>query len=96
MKTIQTVALWVATLIGLVMAIIGFSGLVNVGLRTYIFTKADQNCYYAPELVKTGRLTQDIVCENQNEAQRQRDAVNGIALLITGLPVGVFFYKKTK
>ena|SRR3990167_8111437 len=98
---IKKIFTWTGTLVGTVLMIVGVSGLVNVGLRTYVFKLADQNCYYSrPNPVSKGEVEQqeseELICENQNKAQKQRDAVNGIALLITGLPVAYFFYRRTK
>ena len=47
---IRSIYLYVATLIGLVILIIGAGRFIDMGLRTYIFTKADENIenYFMP------------------------------------------------
>ena len=92
---IKKIFTWIGTLVGTIMLIWGATGLVNLGLRTYVFKLADQNCYYAP-VVDGKPDNMDVVCESQNKAQRQRDAVNGLTLLLIGAPVAGFFYKRTK
>lgn len=39
---IRTIYLYLFTLIGLALVVIGSAGLVNLGLRSFIFTKADE------------------------------------------------------
>ncbi|MCK9187178.1 MAG: hypothetical protein PHS16_01415 [Candidatus Colwellbacteria bacterium] len=40
---IRTIYLYLFTLVGLVLMVIGSAGLVNLGLRTFVFTKADED-----------------------------------------------------
>jgi hypothetical protein len=40
---IRTIYLYLFTLVGLILVVIGSAGLVNLGLRSYVFTKADED-----------------------------------------------------
>lgn len=95
--------LWAMTLIGLVISIVGAIGLVDLALKTWIFTKADNDCYYGVIRVqeeKTGDAVSETdyqkqCLENQN-ARRQSKAATSIAQIIIGVPVFLFFFKTAK
>lgn len=102
---IRKIYLYLFTLIGLALITIGCVRLVGLGLKTYIFTKADIYIEYpiarpikiAPaEGDKTEELqqpTKEEIEEYQNKQQtgnRQRDAAESLAMLIVGLPL--YFY----
>lgn len=102
---IRKIYLYIFTLVGLALITIGCVRLVGLGLKTYIFTKADIYIEYpiarpikiAPvEGDKTEELqqpTKEEVEEYQNKQQtanRQRDAAESLAMLIVGLPL--YFY----
>jgi hypothetical protein len=58
---LRIVYIYLFSLIGLVLMIIGSVQLVNLGLKTYIFTKADQEqFYYEPRPVTIGKDGQPI------------------------------------
>ncbi len=44
---IRTIYLYLFALVGLAMAVVGTSRLVDIGLKQYIFTKADEDIYRA-------------------------------------------------
>ena len=44
---IRTIYLYLFALVGLIMVVIGFSMLINIGLKTWVFTKADEQPQYA-------------------------------------------------
>ena len=48
MNIVRTLYLYLFSLIGLVVAVIGMVGLVNLALKTFIFTQADRNFYNTP------------------------------------------------
>ncbi|HUT96191.1 MAG TPA: hypothetical protein VMW82_01315 [Candidatus Paceibacterota bacterium] len=96
--------LWAMTLIGLVISIIGAIGLVDLALKTWVFTKADDECYYydavrVPE-EKTGSVVSEVdyqkQCLENQTARRQSKAATSIAQIIIGVPVFLFFFKTAK
>ncbi len=116
---IRNIYLYIVTLIGLVMLVIALVDLIQLGLKTWIFTLADQQDTYqsiptTPYGIKNISTTnlQNATSTNltiedrqafeqwkndyqnwetntknidQKKAQKQRDAVRDIALLIVGL-----------
>src|SRR6185436_20982396 len=98
--TLRKSFLYIFATVGLVIAIIGGVSLINLGLKTYVFKKADNYCYnYTVPVDKSGNPTdrtqaqvdQDKKnCEDQQAAQRQSQAANAIAMLIVGIPL--YFY----
>lgn len=100
MDKIKRLFVWIFTLIGLILMIIGSVQIINLGLKTYIFPKADSNyCYSPPSPVDGKPLPDDGYlkqCRDQQDAQKQRDASQALALLITGTPVFTYFLRRTK
>ena len=104
---IRRVYLYLTSLIGLVLVLIGAVQLINLGLKAYIFTKAD-NIYYfgacqptvvGPDAKTIPTFDQD-ECERQQKeqrsAQRQSDAARSIAFIIVGAPVWLYHWSKVK
>lgn len=89
--------LYLVSVITLVIWVIGAIMLLNMGLKTWVFTKADQNYYSYP--CPTAPDTKDVGCdqatmdrqkkmEDENRAaQKQRDAAQALAFIIVGVPV---------
>lgn len=92
---------YMVSIIALFMVIFSLADMVNIALRTYVFTKADSSYYpYVPEMlcpvtstptVKGGpcvtREEQDKINAESRSAQRQRDLVRDISFLIVGIPL---------
>ncbi len=102
--TLRKVFLYIFASVGLVLTIIGLVTVLNLGLKTYIFTKADNYCFErsipsavkpdGQELTEAEKLAQEEenrrICEEQRTASRQSQAANSVALLIVGVPL--YFY----
>lgn len=102
---IRKIYLYVFSFIGLLLIVIGLVRLVDLGLKVYIFKKADVFIYYpqpariekdgttqemTPEEEEKFRAEQEKVQKEQAESQRQREASNSLAMIIIGAPL--FFY----
>ncbi len=95
--TLRKTFLYIFASVGLVITIIGSVSLINLGLKTYVFTKADRYCYDYASVPKEGTsgstATQEEIdrarksCEENQTAQRQSQASNAIAMLIVGAPL---------
>ncbi len=101
MSKIGIIFKWLFALVAFVVSIIGLVGILNLGLRTYVFTKADQNCYVQPmaapaPAAKGIDIDQKIVCDANQTSQRQRDAALDLAMIIVGVPIAVFFYRSVR
>ena len=109
-EKIKLFFLYLFTLTGLVLTLIGAVQILNLGLRQYVFTKADeQNCprpYYPildkmydkqpPAELREQEERNRQLCLEERTARRQNDAAQALAFLIVGLPVFAFFYRRTK
>ncbi|HEV8600996.1 MAG TPA: hypothetical protein VGQ87_00150, partial [Patescibacteria group bacterium] len=97
--TLRKSFLYIFATVGLVISIIGAVSLINLAIKSYILTKADNYCYnyaYPMSVDKEGKsieLTQQQKdeqkkqCEEQRTSQKQSQAANAIAMLIVGLPL---------
>lgn len=90
--------LYLVSTISLVIAVIGAIGIINLGLKAWIFTKADNYYSYpvcpvaTPDGKSTGcdqaTLDQQKKQDEQNRtAQRQNAAAQGLAMIIVATPV---------
>lgn len=95
--------MYLVSLITLVMIVVAAVGLINLGLKQWVFTKADSDFYYIP---RVECLAEDESCdpksidqeelqrqEDQRSAQKQRDAAQDIAMLLVATPVFVFHFR---
>ena len=79
------------------MLIIGAVGFIDMGLKAYVFTAADQeDYYYSRPIVAEG--SREITAEKDNQenqetknnyirSQRHREAARDLSLIIVGLPL---------
>jgi hypothetical protein len=100
--TLRKSFLYIFATVGLIISIVGAVSLINLGLKTYVFKKADNYCYNfaTPASVdKNGNsvgLTQQQKdeqakqCQEQQTAQRQSQAAQAIAMLIVGAPLYLY------
>lgn len=105
---IRKVYLYLFSLVGLVLITIGGVQLVNLGLKTYIFTKADQYYEYpvarpsstAPDgktaVVEPSKEQTDEFQRNQRASQRQREASIALAMIIIGAPLFLYHWNRIK
>lgn len=97
-KLIKVLFIYVATLVGLLMMIWGSGSLVNLALKTWVFTEADSCFSYM--VVPPGKTDAQEVevknCEKQRNSNRQSEAANAISQLLVGAPVFWAFYKLAK
>lgn len=100
---VKKIYIYLFSAIGLVIVIIGSVQLINLGLKAWIFTKADIYYNYpmpvsAPEKggQVIGQPDQKAVDEYQRNnlvSQRQRDAANAIAMIIVGAPLFIYHWR---
>lgn len=118
-NTIRQIYFYAATLIFLIMSVVAMISLLNLGMKTYVFTKADMaygqtcdefgNAFYAPkpvsepgqpavrELSAEEKAADKAACEKnlaeQRSAQRQRDLVQWLSMLLVSAPLFVLHFK---
>lgn len=103
---IKKVYLYVVSLISLVIIVVGSIMLINLALKTWVFTKADNNYYpeyQCPQPAPASdKSIAPVPCNDEEQArlskqerdnrvsQKQRDAAQAIAMILVASPV--FFY----
>jgi hypothetical protein len=99
---VKKIYIYLFSAIGLIVVIIGSVQLIDIGLKAWIFTKAD-NYYSYPMPVSTpdkGQVAQqpdqaviDEYQKNNMESQRQSSASNAIAMIIVGVPLFLYHWR---
>jgi hypothetical protein len=89
--------------VGLVLCVVGLVSLINLGLRTWVFTKSDYPCYQPVAVDKNSNVSAEDQqaqadrdqknCEEQRVSSKQSSASNAIAMLIVGLPLYLYHWK---
>ena len=103
---IRLVYLYLFSLVGLVLIVIGSVQMINLGLTAWVFKQADQISYYPyqqPKVVLDDGLTvvdaEEVERiekerieyeERERDSRRQRTASNALAMILVGAPL--YFY----
>lgn len=115
---LKNLYLYLVSFVALMMIVFSVADVINIVLRTYVFTKADKDFYSYPQPAclpasradappKPGATSTDEKCvisaeqqklqEKQNQdnrtAQKQRDLVRDLSMIIVGLPLFVYHWK---
>jgi hypothetical protein len=103
--------LYLVSVISLVIAVVGAIMILNIALKTWIFTKADTLDYYygtcasskAPTL--EGRMMEctpeeeskyEQEARDRRSSQKQRDAAQALAMIIVASPVWMYHWKMAR
>lgn len=105
MQHIKKIYLYAVSLIALVIMVIATITLINLGLKTFVFTKADVDYYSKPipcdQRVEESNLKQ-LACDYEQEVKdnedrrlgdKQREVSNSLAMLIVAIPVFYYHWK---
>lgn len=94
--SLRLLYLYLFSFVGLIIVVFGSIGLVNLGLKTYLFTDAD---YYevTPVINEKGQPTISVEEETARQKrevarQRQRQMAESVASIIVGLPVYLYHW----
>ncbi len=105
MHNIKKIYLYLVSLIALFIVVFGSITLLNMGLKTWVFTKADKDYFsYAicPPVMEGESKVPASECnekeqreraEESRAAQRQREAANAVAMILVGAPVFYFHWR---
>ncbi len=104
MQSIKKIYLYLVSVIALIIMVIGGIMLLNMALKTWLFTKADKDLYLAPcptmvdkpEVSTCDEPAQRKLAEENRVAQKQRDAAQALAMLIVATPVWYFHWRLAK
>src|SRR6476469_10901474 len=96
MAWIKKVYLYLVSLVSLVILIVAGIMLINMALKTWVFTKADTNIYYSapvcdtkadPNCKPVSKEEMEQQQRDERTAQKQRDAAQALAMIIVATPV---------
>jgi phage protein D len=104
MQHIKKIYLYLVSLVSLIIIIVGSIMLLNMALKTWVFTKADRDFYgypYCPTEIRTpeGSEAKPVDCNEEEQkkrneenraAQKQRDAAQALSMILVASPV--FYY----
>lgn len=110
MAFIRKIYLYLFSLIGLVLVVIGCVQLVNLGLKAYVFTAADQYYSYpvaapVPQVGKGISTTvpteptdaqMQVYQNEQTKSQRESTAADALAMIIVGVPLYLYHWRVIK
>ena len=100
--------LYLVSVISLIIAVIGAIMLINLGLKAWVFTKADQVDYSYPCAVPAPVGQQSSGCDqatidaqkkqaqDNQTSQRQNTAAQAIAMLVIATPVWYYHWRLAK
>jgi hypothetical protein len=102
---IRKIYLYLISLVGIILITIGCVKLIDLALKTYVFTKADVYYEYPmtkpiSAIEKIGAITYQEPSKaeieefnaKQRTSQRQRTAAESLALIIVGLPLYLYHW----
>lgn len=103
---IRKIYLYLFALIGLVMMVVGVARLVTLGLKVYVFTKADKFYEYPAgrqvkipseeskesEFIQPSKEDLEEYNKNQQSSNRQREAAESLGWIIVGLPLYAYHW----
>ena len=106
MGIVRKIYLYLFSTIGLVIAVIGAVQLVDLGLKAWVFKKADVYLDYPRPAVslETGKPVENEISKEELEkfnktqldSQRQRQAAGAIAMIVVGLPLYFYHWRIVK
>lgn len=106
---IKNLYLYLVSFVALMMVVFSLADVINIALRAYIFTKADDIPFYGPEMEcatpgptpgTDGKdvprcISKDEQMQRQKEqqtAQRERDLVRDISMILVGIPLFAYHW----
>mgnify|MGYP001563332469 CR=1 FL=1 len=115
-KTIKSIYFYLVSFVALMMVVFSSADMINIALRTWVFTAADKDTYAYPRAVcevpapatptepKAVPAPTKEECEKQNKeytqqqeasriAQKQRDVVRDISMILVGIPLFLIHWK---
>lgn len=110
-KWVKRLYLYMFSAAGLLLLIIGSVGIINLGLRALIFTKADKIVIYPapPKLINSedNKSVENINVEEYEKKnikyqkdeiikRRQKQAASNIAMILVGLPLFLYHWRLSR
>jgi len=103
MEWIKRIYVYLFSAVGLVLVVIGSVQLINLALKSWVFTKADVYYNYPAPKVVAERPDQQVeepnpkaveeFQKNDLASRRQRQAASAIAMIIVGAPLFLYHWR---
>jgi len=104
---IRTIYLYIFTLVGLILVVIGGVRFLDMGLKAFVFTQAEQEYridYREPKPISVDEETgcKECVCpelisnEDYITQRRHRDASESLAMILVGIPLYLYHWRIIK
>lgn len=104
---IRTIYLYIFTLVGLILAVVGGVRFLDMGLKMFVFTQAEQRYEYdyrepKPIINEDGAKEVDCNCpelisnEDYVTQSRHRNASESLALILVGIPLYLYHWNIIK
>ena len=108
--TLKKAYLYLVSMIALVIMVVGAIMLIDLGLKTWVFTKADRDMYMYPPCVKSidPGTGENIGCdaalveeqkkqaEESRTAQKQRESAQALAMIVVAGPIWWYHWKQAR
>ena len=99
--SIRTIYLYLFSLIGLVLIVIGLVRILDLGLKVYVFKQADQYAVYPQRIDGQAneaeqeriRIEQEMAEVKNVKSRRQNTASSSLAMIIIGLPLFLYHWR---
>ncbi len=113
-KVIKSLYFYLVSFVALMMVVFSTADMINIALKTWVFTAADKDMYAYTRAVcevpapatdpKAVPAMTKAECEKQNDentkqqeasriAQRQRDVVRDISMIVVGIPLFLIHWR---
>ena len=95
---IRTIYLYTFACLGLVLLTVGSVGFLNMGLKAYVFTKAEdeEKMYRVSVPIKGSAEEQELPEVNYVVSKRHKDAAMNLSLILIGLPLYLYHWTLIK
>lgn len=94
---VRLIYLYLFSLIGLLIVVIGTVRMVDLGLKVFVFKDADKFDYSAPQPVDGGKGFDEkdaqARAEREQDRSRQRETSGSVAMILVGLPLYLYHWK---
>ena len=104
---IRTIYLYIFTLVGLILVVIGGVRFLDMGLKMFVFTQAEQEYEYDYREPKAVTIDEESGCkecvcpglisnEERITQRRHRDASESLAMIFVGIPLYLYHWSIIK
>lgn len=96
---IRFLYLYLFSFVGLLIAIIGSIGIIDLSLKTYVFKVSRQSYYNYPMVegeTKISNEEMEKINKKQEDDDIKRQMSNSLAMIIVGTPVYLYHWKTIK